>query len=388
MEKRKLRKDRLAILIVAAIMIVLMIRSVAMPFENEKNGNENKASANKEMTLDEKAEDILSKMSPEEKIGQMMMVGIHGTKLDEYSAQMLNDYHFGGIILFNRNMETKNQVKELNQSIQKNNKSKLPLFIAVDEEGGFVARMKNDLNPPPSQQKIGEAGDPNQAKEWAKKISVELKEIGFNINFAPVADIGSTYERSYSTNAEEVFKFVQKAVEGYSEENLMCSLKHFPGIGKGETDSHLDQVIVNADAETLRYEDIYPFQKVIEGNEENYFIMITHVNYPAFDSENPASLSKIIMQDLLREELGFKGIIITDDMEMGAISRYYDFADVGVKSITAGADIVLICHEYEHEQAIFDGLMKAYREGILTDERLNESVRRIIKMKIKYLQGN
>lgn len=292
----------------------------------------------------------------------------------------------GGVILFDRNMESLEQVKQLTSDLQAQSNEKVPLFIGIDEEGGDVVRMAEKLTPPPSQKEIGATGDIEQAKTWAIKTAKSLKDMGINVNFAPVADVGSNDKRSYSTDTNTVIDFVRAATKGYQQENIIYSLKHFPGIGKGKVDSHVDSSNIDVVKEVLMTEDILPFKTIIDENEPNdYFILVSHLKYPALDEEYPASLSSKIMTDLLRNELGYKGIIITDDMEMGAVANHNDFRSIGVKSIKAGADIVLVCHEYEHQQEVYLGLLDAVNSGEISQERIDGSVKRIIKVKLLHL---
>ena len=339
------------------------------------------------LTLDEKVDKIVAGMTPAEKIGQMMMIGIKGTVPTGDSLYMLHEFHMGGIILFDRNMQNKEQVRLLNEALQKQADEKLPLFIALDEEGGVVSRMKDQLQPPPSAEQIGKSGNPEKAKTAALQISQELKAMGFNLDFAPVADTGSDIGRSYSTDPEVVIRFVNKAAEGYEEAQLLYCLKHFPGLGKGRTDSHQDSVTVDAAKAALETEDIFPFRKIIAAhNADDYFVMVSHISYPALDKNNPASLSPAVITDLLRKDCGYPGIIITDDMEMGALSNHYPFDELGVKAIQAGADMLLVCHEYEHETAVYNGVLKAVQNGTIPEERIDDSVRRIVRTKLLKLQ--
>ena len=340
----------------------------------------------KTIPLDERVEDILNQMTQVEKVGQMVMIGVQGTQVNDDSLYMLNEYNIGGIVLFDRNMENRQQVQKLTADLQANAPEKLPLFIGIDEEGGDVVRMKNELTPPPSAKELGETNEPEQAKIWADKTAKELKDLGINLNFAPVADVGSNDRRSYSIDAQKVTEFVVNAGKGYEANNLLYCLKHFPGIGKGEVDTHLYAYSVPADGETLRSEDLVPFKSAVEQLPiDKYFIMVSHLTYPAFDENAPASLSMEIITGILRDELGYQGIVITDDLEMGAISKHYTFEEAGVKAVLAGADIVLVCHEYEHEIAVYNGILKAVRNGTISEERLNNSVRRIIKAKLMNL---
>lgn len=382
-----MRKQKI-IGIVIIIVIVLAILGINNRniFNDEQVIQDKQQIKQENLTIDEKVDKIVASMSKTEKIGQMVMIGIQGIKVDDDSLYMLNQYHMGGVILFDRNMDSPEQVKQLTSDLQAQSNEKVPLFIGIDEEGGDVVRMAEKLTPPPSQKEIGATGDIEQAKTWAIKTAKSLKDMGINVNFAPVADVGSNDKRSYSTDANTVIDFVRAATKGYQQENIIYSLKHFPGIGKGKVDSHVDSSNIDASKDTLMAEDILPFKTIIDENEPNdYFILVSHLEYPALDEEYPASLSSKIMTDLLRNELGYKGIIITDDMEMGAVANHNDFRSIGVKAVKAGADIVLVCHEYEHQQEVYLGLLDAVNSGEISQERIDESVKRIIKVKLLHL---
>ena len=333
-------------------------------------------------------EKILQSMTLEEKVGQMIMVGVYGTEMNPDINYLMNEYKVGGIIFYDRNMENQAQVKKFSQEIQDtalNLGKKIPLFIALDEEGGRVARMKHDLTPPPSQEEIGQSGDYNLAKESAKNISKKLRAIGVNVNFAPVADVGSNNTRYFSNNADIVAEFVENAAEGYEAENFFYCLKHFPGIGKSKVDPHKDISTVDVDRKTLDDEDLLPFRKVIaEHDNSRFMVMAGHLIYPAIDPDNAASLSPLIITDILRKELNFKGVIITDDLDMGAVSNYSDIESIVKQTIKSGVDIVLICHKYELQKKARDEILNKVKRGEITEERINDSVRRILKMKSNF----
>lgn len=340
-------------------------------------------------SVDEQVHRILSKMSLQEKIGQMVMIGFYGKDVNKDILYMLGQFHIGGVILFDRNMESVEQVARLTKNLQSHSSEGVPLFIAIDEEGGDVVRMEKALMPPPSQRELGDAGDASAAQEWAEKTAKSLKEMGINVNFAPVADVGSPDMRSYSTDSEVVTDFVRSATQGYVTERMLFCLKHFPGIGRWEVDSHQDISEIKMTAEELEKEYLPPFMAMIrEHKPEDYFILVSHLKYPSIDEKYPASLSPAIMEKLLREKMGYKGIIITDDMDMGAIARYYDSSDFGVKAVQAGADIVLICHEYSHGQDAYSGILEAVRSGAISEKRIDASVMRILKAKLTHLRSN
>ena len=383
-----MRKQKIIgiVIIIIIVLAILGINNRNIFNDNEQVIQDKQQIKQENLTIDEKVDQIVESMSQTEKLGQMVMIGIQGTKVDDDSLYMLHQFHMGGVILFDRNMDSPEQVKQLTSDLQAQSNEKVPLFIGIDEEGGDVVRMAEKLTPPPSQKEIGATGDIEQARTWAIKTAKSLKDMGINVNFAPVADIGSNDKRSYSTDANTVIDFVRAATKGYQQENIIYSLKHFPGIGKGKVDSHVDSSSIDVAKEVLMTEDILPFKTIIDENEPNdYFILVSHLKYPALDEEYPASLSSKIMTDLLRYELGYKGIIITDDMEMGAVANHNDFRSIGVNAVKAGADIVLVCHEYEHQQEVYLGLLDAVNSGEISQERIDESVKRIIKVKLLHL---
>lgn len=383
-----MRKQKIIgiVIIIVIVLAILGISNRSIFNDNEQVIQDKQQIKQENLTIDEKVDQIVESMSQTEKLGQMVMIGIQGTKVDDDSLYMLHQFHMGGVILFDRNMDSLEQVKQLTSDLQAQSNEKVPLFIGIDEEGGDVVRMAEKLTPPPSQKEIGATGDIEQAKTWAIKTAKSLKDMGINVNFAPVADVGSNDKRSYSTDTNTVIDFVRAATKGYQQENIIYSLKHFPGIGKGKVDSHIDSSSIDVAKEILMAEDIIPFKTIIDENEPNdYFILVSHLKYPALDEEYPASLSSKIMTDLLRNELGYKGIIITDDMEMGAVANHNDFRSIGVNAVKAGADIVLVCHEYEHQQEVYLGLLDAVNSGEISQERIDESVKRIIKVKLLHL---
>lgn len=324
----------------------------------------------------------LQSMTLEEKIGQMVMIGVYGTELNDDIRYFLNQFHFGGVIFYDRNLTSVEQAKKFASDIEAAAHQKVPLFFALDEEGGAVARGKNFLEPAPSQESIGQSGDVELAKHWADYNAKLLKSIGVNINFAPVADVGSRDTRSFGTDAQLVAKFVDAAAQGYEANNFLYTLKHFPGIGKSKIDPHQEVSNVEVDRATLDAEDLPPFVKVIsEHDNSNFMVMIGHLKYDALDPVNSASLSPTVMTELLRNELGFTGVVITDDLEMGAIKNHTSLPSLGVKMIQAGGDIALVCHNYESQQIVYNSILNAVATGEISEARINESVRRILKMK-------
>ena len=354
------------------------------PFTSKAEPVTYESVAQSELSPEQKVDKLVANMSDADKVGQLMMIGIHGKSLNDDAKFMLNEYRVGGIILFDRNMESKDQVKTLITDINKAGKSAglTPLFLGIDQEGGAVARMDDKLIKVPPAEEVGK--EPvEQAAALAKEVGTELKELGVNINFAPVADLGLTYGRSYSTNPDEVVRYASAVGKSYDEAGLWYSYKHFPGIGKTDVDLHADTSIVPVSKETLLSEDTKVFVDLIKQSKPNtYTIMVSHAMYPQIDPDHPSSLSKAIITDWLRKDMGYNGVVVTDDMDMGALAKHYTFDDMAVQSILAGSDILLVCHEYEHMQEAYNGLMKAVKDGRISKERLDESVKRILLMKM------
>ena len=353
------------------------------PFTSKAEPVTYESVAQSELSPEQKVDKLVANMSDADKVGQLMMIGIHGKSLNDDAKFMLNEYRVGDIILFDRNMESKDQVKTLITDINKAGKSAglTPLFLGIDQEGGAVARMDDKLIKVPPAEEVGK--EPvEQAAALAKEVGTELKDLGFNINFAPVADLGLTYGRSYSTNPDEVVRYAGAVGKSYDEAGLWYSYKHFPGIGKTDVDLHADTSIVPVSKETLLSEDTKVFVDLIKQSKPNtYTIMVSHAMYPQIDPDHPSSLSKAIITDWLRKDMGYNGVVVTDDMDMGALAKHYTFGDMAVQSILA-SDILLVCHEYEHMQEAYNGLMKAVKDGRISKERLDESVKRILLMKI------
>ncbi len=374
--------------IVAATMIGALALTTGCglhnPFTSKAEPVTYESVAQSELSPEEKVDKLVANMSDADKVGQLMMIGIHGKTLNDDAKFMLNEYRVGGIILFDRNMESKDQVKSLITDINKTGKSAglTPLFIGIDQEGGAVARMEDQLIKVPPAEELGK--EPiEQAVSLAKQSGTELKDLGFNINFAPVADLGLTYGRSFSTNPDDVVRYASAVGKAYDEAGLWYSYKHFPGIGKTDVDLHADTSVVPVSKETLLNEDTKVFVDLIKQSKPNtYAIMVSHAMYPQIDPDHPSSLSKAIITDWLRKDMGYNGVVVTDDMDMGALAKHYTFGDMAVQSILAGSDILLVCHEYEHMQEAYNGLMKAVKDGRISKERLDESVKRILLMKM------
>lgn len=366
------------------ILFLVISGAASCSFAGSQPSSVGNQSVKRELTPDEKAEFIVSKMTDSQKIGQLLMIGIKGTEVDANARYMMTEFPMGNVILFDRNMKTPDQVRKLNKTIRETiqKQTGVPPFIAVDEEGGQVTRMEEYLPPLPAASIVGQ-GTAENAKILAIRTGKALKDLGFNTNFAPVVDLNSAYQRSYGKIPDAVIPFAKAVIDGYSETGIRTSLKHFPGIGKVKTDPHIDGDVVSLTREQLDKEDGVPFRTLIgETDPAMTFVMVSNVTFPNLDPSGPACISKKIMTDILRKDYGFKGLILSDDMEMGAMAKHYTFSEMGVKAIEAGADIVLVCHDYGHEQEVFNGLLKAYRNGTIDKKMVDEKVKRIVKTKM------
>ena len=336
-------------------------------------------------------ENFVNKMTLDEKIGQMIVAGVNGTDVNEELINLVNTNKVGGVILFKRNIETSEQLKKLNNNIDGLNKE-IPLFISVDEEGGRVNRLPSDMEYFPSAREVGLKNDKDYAYNNGKSIGESLKVTGFNMNYAPVLDIFSNPkntvigDRAFGSDVETVSTMGIATMKGIEEEGIISVIKHFPGHGDTSVDSHYGLPIVYKTLEELEIFELIPFKKAIK--EGCKAIMVSHILLDKIDKQNPSSMSETVVTDILREQLGFDGVVITDDMEMGAITENFTVEDACVQSIIAGCDIVLIGSGNESIYNTIQAIKDSILNGKITEERINESVVRIIKLKNEYFKMN
>jgi len=346
-----------------------------------------------EIPLASSTQQIVAGMPLEEKIGQMMMVGFDGAGPSTEITSAIQDRHIGAVILFGRNIESREQVAGMdaalqNLAVQANQPAKL--MIATDQEGGATRRFM-DIGPYYSEPMIGEMGGEaaeSAAQQQASSAARDLKKLGVNTNLAPDVDVsdgwGSIMDgRSFSSDSETVTDLGGKAVRGYNGATTICAPKHFPGHGSADGDSETTLPTVDLSLEAIQQSELPPFQEVIK--EGAPMIMVGHLLVPALDpSGAPASLSKPIVTDLLRTQMGFTGVIITDDLEMGGITSTMNVADAAVAAVIAGNDMVMVAHTNANQNAAYDALVAAVKSGKIKEDDINKSVTRIIDMKKKY----
>lgn len=348
-----------------------------------------------EEPMDKRLKEMIGDMPLEEKVGQMLFLayrknsaGEKALEMDETLKEILSKYKPGGFALFAENLESIEQTVTLIGALQAG--SKIPMFISVDEEGGIVSRLNkaaqlhSTIMPEPYT--IGLTKRPEYAYAAARAIASEILSLGFNMDFAPVADIFSNSEnkvigkRAYGTEPELVSRMVGEAVTGFIDGQVIPVLKHFPGHGDTLEDTHTGAALVMHDMDRLSSFELLPFQEGIATGADA--VMIAHILLPnLMDNPVPATLSKEVVTGILREKLKFDGVVITDAMEMSAVSAYYDDDEAAVMSILAGVDMILMPQSTEKA---YNAILSAVKDGLITEERINESVYRILRLKEKY----
>ena len=327
-------------------------------------------------------------MSLDEKIGQLFMVGINGTEIGEDSIEMIEKYHAGGVILFARNIKDGAQVKKLTADLKA--AAKYPLAIAIDQEGGLVLRLTDGatvLGGNMALAACGEGTDENYCRQWGKITAEELLQLGFTLNLAPVLDVNNIKNpgigaRSFSDNPLLCSRLGAALIASLQSNGISACAKHFPGKGNAALDAHVDLPVIDSTLDELRAFELVPFKRAIEAGVDA--VMTAHVIYRGIEGESlPATLSYKVLTNLLKDELGFSGPLITDDMEMGAIKNYYKQHEACFKSFMAGADIILICHTKELQIDTINYFKEKFISGELCELRLNDALERIFKMKAR-----
>lgn len=366
---------------------------------NEGNGQESEGTVvTEDNEITGLAKAILANMTIEEKVGQMFLVNLEALdttkgsyyehrKLTGEMKKSLTQYPVGGVILFSRNIETRKQTIELNKALQ--TQADIPLWISVDEEGGDIARIANNTNMKttqfPPMEVVGATEDAEYCHNMGKTIGEEIKELGFNLDFAPVADVRTNKNnteignRSFGDDTSKVASLSSAVVKGLQSTGISATLKHFPGHGDADGDTHKSSVNIGSDINRLRSVDFVPFKSGIKAGAD--FIMVSHISISRVAGNTlPASLSSLVMKDIIRKELEFKGVIVTDAMDMKAITNNYSSGEAALKSIEAGVDVVLMPVDFVEA---YNEVLNAVLSEKLPESRIDESVQRILETKIK-----
>ncbi|MBP3413039.1 MAG: hypothetical protein J6K89_07225 [Oscillospiraceae bacterium] len=341
----------------------------------------------------EKAMALMEGLTVEEKIWQMIFLTpdeltdtTGPTVAGEGTKEAVQTYPVGGLVYFGEHIVGTEQITTMIANTQ--SYSKIPLFMGVDEEGGYVSRL-NKINVTPwtdPMKTYGDAGDEQAVYDLGAQFAEQIASVGFNLDFAPVADVVTNPynteigSRSFSDDPQVAARMVAQMVKGLQDGNMISCLKHFPGHGSTSSDSHYGSSTSERTAEELRELEFIPFRAGIEAGAE--LVMISHMSLPNVTGNNePCDFSYDVVTGMLRQELGFEGLIVTDSHEMGAISYYYDCGEAALRAVQAGCDVVLMP---EDKEDAFNALKTALDEGTLTEERINESVLRILSLKYKY----
>jgi beta-N-acetylhexosaminidase len=338
-------------------------------------------------------ERFIRKRSLEELVGQLFMVGFEGTKFNTDLAYFLKKWHIGGVIYFKRNVQDPFQLAELSRSLQERAMeiASIPLFISIDQEGGSVARLGPPFTQFPSASTMASSEDPEAwIRYFAQTQAQELKLVGINMDLAPVLDVntqgpkGLMADRSYGSDPSQVAKLGSLCITEFQQSGIIACAKHFPGIGDTDLDSHQDLPIQLKDKEALEKVELVPFKEAVYV--QPGAIMVSHVKYPAYDLKHPASLSHSIITGLLRRKLGYEGLVMTDDLEMGAIGNHYEIEEALSLAFTAGVDCLLICHDPEKIERGYSYLLNKIKKGTIPEDFFKKSLTRILTLKRKFLQ--
>ncbi|MEJ2039529.1 MAG: beta-N-acetylhexosaminidase [Desulfosarcinaceae bacterium] len=322
--------------------------------------------------------------------GQRLMVGFDGTDLNDELKYYIDTLLVGGVILFSRNLVAPDQVRRLCMLIQEHARlnGQPPLFIGIDQEGGQVARLK-----PPFTQFDGVPAmtHPDDARAFAEITARELLDVGINMNMAPVLDVlpaegpSVMQQRAFGNDPHWVGRMGRTMIEYMQGNGLMAVAKHFPGIGRTVLDSHHDLPDLDTPVRDLKDRDLVPFQTAVQAGVDG--IMMSHIRYRQLDERWPASLSPSIASDLLRGELGFDGLVLSDDLDMGAVAKHYRIPEIIHQSLSADVDLLLICHPGPKIQAAREEIVNRYRSSPVMRHKGEASLERIQRFKASYLKS-
>lgn len=330
----------------------------------------------------------ITTFTPEQSAGQRLMVGFDGTELNAELKFLINTLKVGGIILFSRNLIDPGQIKDLCFSMQSYARScdQPALLIAIDQEGGRVARLKEPFTQFPGNPKMR---GPEDAVFFAKTTAKELSEVGINMNMAPVLDVAPEginsvmADRAFGPDPRWVSEQGKVVIEHLQAENIMAVAKHFPGIGRTVLDSHFELPDLDIDVDAMQGFDLFPFKTAISHDVAG--IMLSHIRYTGIDPDWPASLSKTIADDLLRKEMGYDGVVMTDDLDMGAIKKHYDLKTAIQQILSADIDMPLICHAGPNIENAFKEILDVQKRSQTMKAKGVKSLKRILKLKSRYL---
>lgn len=335
----------------------------------------------------------LQKLPLEQKIGQLLYIGLPHTEFDVETKALVEEITPGGVIIFGRNVAAPQQLRDLLDAVR----NSLPIepLLGIDQEGGLVDRLRRISTPMPAARSIRQHGDLAGARALGRITGELLRLLGFNMNFAPVLSImtedrdllsNGLYSRSFGRSPGEVLGYTMVYLRGLQGTGCLGCAKHFPGIGAGEVDSHQEIPVISLNHEDLIAQDLAPYIELFQ-REDNMVraVMVSHGGFPNIDIHRgiaggplvPASINYEIVTKLLREELGYRGLVVTDDLEMGAIAKHSSIEDASLRAIEAGEDMILICARQDLIRRGYNALLQAARDGVISQERIDASLERI-----------
>jgi beta-N-acetylhexosaminidase len=329
----------------------------------------------------------------EQQIGQFFMIGLPGTEVDDEARALIEEIKPGGVIMFGRNVESATQLRKLTDDVR----TLIPTrpLCAIDQEGGLVDRLRQIFHPMPSARAIRQHGDLAGARRLGRITGDVLSMLGFNLNFAPVMSIiteerskltNGLYSRSFGRSPGEVLGYTMVYMRGLQGTGCLGCLKHFPGIGAGEVDSHIEMPLVPLTKDDLLAQDLAPYIELFQRTDDRVrVVMVSHGGFPNIDIKkgttgglvSPASINPNIVTKLLRQELGYRHLVVTDDLEMGAISKQFEIEDATLRAFDAGEDMLLICATPETIRRGYHALLAAARDGKVSAKRIESSLKRI-----------
>ncbi len=372
--------------------------------KEETKGVKKDDEKSEEDILEELVQNYMDQMTAEEKAAQLFIIPPEDLMKDvetvtaagETTQKAISQIPVGGFIYLDKNLNSFGQVKTMLENVQTYSmeRSNLPMFLSVDEEGGTVARIggsgKFDVPEIEDMSVIGARGDVDEAYEVGRTIGAYLKDMGFNVDFAPVADVLTNAEnqvvkkRAFGSEPALVISMAAAVAEGLEEQGVCPVYKHFPGHGGTSADTHEGYAYIDKTIEELEGLDLIPFREVINNGAK--VIMVAHISLPnVTGNDAPASMSPEIITNLLRIRLQYDGLVVTDALNMGAVTSQYSSAEAAVQTILAGSDLILMPDNFEEA---YQGVLHAVGDGTITRERLDESLERILKVKVSMMQDN
>lgn len=377
--KMKSWKPKLIAVIIIVLVLILMI------VNNYRSSDLPPMSSPDPLPKRDEIQSIMDNMDIDEKIGQMVIGGYDD--INEI-LPIISGNKLGGVLLYKKNIKSVTQTKmDIHTLKESNLQNKIPIFISVDQEGGKVNRLPSEMGTFESALSIGDQEDISYALNAGIKIAKAIKQLGFNLNFAPVLDIYSNSkntviaDRAFGTTPDRVSTIGISMLKGFRSEKIISTAKHFPGHGDTEIDSHIGLPVVNKSIEELNDFEFKPFIEAIKNDVD--MIMIAHVKLSKID-DSPSSMSYKVVTNILRKQLSFNGVIITDDMAMSAITQNNTISDAAIKAVNAGCDIILVSQGAQNSISVLNSLKSAFLNGQLPAQRIDESVYRILSLKNDY----